>query len=239
MLLPAGAARATGACENTEIRYFPPSRFSPAAHQFAFEGTSDWCEEKDDGSVVEEVRGTISFVEIRDAAGKVVTRLSGVRGRNAGRLRDAVGPFEEIAAPKVASTLASRGFVPLAATARSPAGDCRVRTRYAAQKEKQNGFPAGSVVVEVRAGKRTLLARDVGVAARELRVDIAVRAQFLPAERAVAVWVRVPQCTGGPPPGYWGEGSPGECYHADTIAIALLTAVDQPELEACLVEAQP
>src|SRR5262249_14508072 len=161
-VLTAGAARATGACEDTEIRYFPPSRFSSATHQFAFEGTSAWCEEKDDSSVVEEVRGTISFVEIRDAAGKVVTRLSGARGRDVGRVGGAVGPFEEIAAGKVASTLASRGFVPLAAAVHSPAGDCRVRTRFAAQKEKQNGFPAGNVVVEVRAGKRTLLARDVG-----------------------------------------------------------------------------
>jgi len=238
-LLTAGTARAIGVCEDTEIKYAPATRFAPAQRQFAFEGTSDWCEEKDEGDVVQEVRGTLRFVEIRDMTGKVVVRLSGARRRDAERLRAAIGAFEEVAAGRMQRTLADRGFVPLAAAARSPAGSCRVSTRYTGHAEKQNGFPAGDVAVEIYAGKRKLAGRDVGVAARELHGQIVARAQFLPAGRAVAVWVRVPQCNGGEPPGYWGEGSPGTCYHADTIAIALLTVDEQPDLAACFADAPP
>jgi hypothetical protein len=232
----ARTALATGACEDTPIRYDPPSHFAPRERQFAFSGTSHWCEEKDDSAVIDEVRGTVRFVEIRDIAGKLVARLSTARGRDAARLREAVRSFDEVAPGRMAATLASRGFEPLAATARSPAGDCRVRARYDRRAPPQNGFPAGVVAVEVVAGKHALVTHDVGVAARELRAGVVARAQFLPAEHAVAVWVRVPQCNGGPPPGYWGEGFPGTCYHEDTIAIVLLTVTEHPELAVCFAE---
>jgi hypothetical protein len=238
-LLAAGTARATGACEDTEITYDPPTRFAPAQHQFAFDGVSDWCDENDDSGVLEEVRGKVRFVEIRDVTGKVVARLSSARRRDAEHLRAAVGAFEEVAAGRMQRTLADRGFVPLAAAARSPAGGCRVRTRYTRRAEALYGFPAGDVALEVYAGKRTLIGRDVGVASREVRGGIVARAQFLPAERALAVWVRIPQCQGGPPPGYWGEGSPGECYHADTIATALMKVADLPDLAVCFDDASP
>jgi hypothetical protein len=232
----ARAARATGACEDTPLRYDPPSHFAPGERQFAFPGTSHWCEEKEVGAAIDEVRGTVRFVEIRDMAGKIVARLSTARGTDAARLRDAVSAFEEVPPGRMAQALASRGFEPLAATARSPAGDCRVRARSARRAAPQNGFPAGFVDVELLSGKRPLVTQEVGVAARELRAGVVARARFLPAEHAVAVWVRVPQCSGGPPPGYWGEGSPGTCYHQDTVAVALLTAADHPELAACFAD---
>ncbi|HMF43473.1 MAG TPA: hypothetical protein VKQ32_22525 [Polyangia bacterium] len=238
-LLGAAKAHATGACEDTEIKYQPATQFAPALRQFAYEGSSDWCEENDETGVVEETRGTVRFVEIRDMTGKVVARLSSARRRDAERLRAAVGAFEEVAAGRLQSALADRGFVPLAAAARSPAGACRVRALYTGHAEKQNGFPAGDVAVQIYSGRRKLADRDVGVAARELRGQILARAQFLPAERAVAVWVRIPQCVGGPPPDYWGKGVPGTCYHGDVIATALLTAAEQPDLAACFADAPP
>jgi len=239
LLLPAGAARATGACENTPVRYDVPIRFAPREHLFAYPGVSHWCEEDESSGVIEEIRGSVRFVEIRDTDGKVMTRLATARRREAERLRGNIKTFDEVAPGRMLPTLAGRGFVPLAAAARSPAGDCRVRKKVAPQKEKLYEFPASKVAVEVYAGKRTLAVRDAGVAARELVSGVAVRAQFLADERAIAVWVRVPQCNGGAPPGYWGEGSPGECYHEDTVFVSLLTIADYPDLAACFGDAPP
>jgi hypothetical protein len=239
MLLPAGAARATGACENTPIRYDVPIRFEPRDHLFAYPGVSHWCEEDESRGVIDEIRGTVRFVEVRGADEKSVTRLATARRRDAERLRENIKTFDVVAPGRMLPTLSAAGFVSLAAAARSPAGDCHVRKQVSRRDEKLYEFPASKVAVEVYTGKRTLAVRDAGVASRELTSQIAVRAQFLKDERAVAIWVRVPICDGGSPPDYWFKGYPGDCYHQDTIFVSLLTIADYPDLAACFADAAP
>ena len=150
---------------------------------------------------------------------------SATRGTNGDEARDRQATRRRQAAPSRQGVRGSRAG-PHDADAWRVAASCRSRLpravrpviaacerRSRRRRRSRTSFPPSKVAVEVYAGKRTLAVRDAGVTARELSSGVVVRAQFLPDERAVAVWVRVPQCNGGEPPDYWGKGFPGNCYH--------------------------
>ena len=69
VLALARIAHATGPCENTEARYDPPELFDESTQSFAVPVSQPWCA----GDVIDEKRGTVSFVELRDTHDKVVT----------------------------------------------------------------------------------------------------------------------------------------------------------------------
>ncbi|HEY3357984.1 MAG TPA: hypothetical protein VGQ83_32345 [Polyangia bacterium] len=122
-VLAPGAARATGRCENTPRRYEPPRLFAATSESFAVGATQAWCEERGD----QEVRGVLRFTELRDLKGEVVARLASARGRDAARLTKLVGPFDFVAAGKLAKTLTARGFAPLVPSRAGQGGRCAVR----------------------------------------------------------------------------------------------------------------
>lgn len=234
----AGSAQATGVCENNPRQFEPSVSWSATEKQLAIPATQDWCEEKDEGGTLGEQRGTVRFVEIRDISGTVVERLSSERGAQAKRLKESVGEFKVVPSEKMPQTLKARGFVPLSAKAVSPAGGCTTRLKWAKSKETVNGFPAGSVSVEVVAAKKVLASADLGLAARQRRGDLALRSLFIADGKSVVVWARVPQCS-GPPPGYFDKDFAGDCYAGDEIVIKQLTATANAELAACFVADPP
>ncbi len=227
LVLAARTAGATGVCENLARHYDPPKLFSEAENAFAVFGSQDWCDEIDRGQGLEEVRGTVHFVELRDTAGNVVGIFSGARGKDAERVTDLVGAFEPAPPAKLAGTLRKRGYVPLV-----KAGRCSVRTAWsAAPKEQVNGFPAARLSLDVLAGSKRLTRVDLGLAARDRKSAAIVRAQWLPKKKAVALWAIVPSCS-GPPPGYFGPDDAGQCYPIDSAAI---TVVDSAAIGACFL----
>lgn len=235
----AGVAQATGICENNPRRYRTEVSYSPQEGRVATAATQAWCEEKERDGVLSEQRGTVPFVEIRDRKGTVIERLSGATGAQAARLKEYVGDVTSLSDAALVQQLRSRGFVPLPERAVSPSGACSVRSSWKKSDTRQNGFPAGQVSVDVLAGHTRLASIEVDVlAAHKRRTEVALRAMFLPSERALLLWLRLPQCE-GPPPGYFGKGDPGTCYPIEQLVLKLLSVADQPALSACFDAASP
>jgi hypothetical protein len=232
LVLFPGAATATGVCENTPRRYPAVIGFAAASMTFAVEGTQEYCEEIERRGSLDERRGTLSFVELQDR-NRVTGRLASLRGHDAKRLRSLVGTFERVKEGPLAATLARRGFVPVPTQTTSPNGRCQIRQAWSTHAVKQNGFPAHGLALEVYAGAQHLARFDIGVTADELRKNVAQRAVFLVDRAAVAVWVRLPQCVGGPPPGYFQPGDSGDCYAADSSLVLVHEAAKHKELAVC------
>lgn len=228
-MLGSRTAEAIGPCENTPLVYEPPLMFSEKEQAFAIPATQYWCEESTVGN---EVRGDLKFVELRDVNDIVIGRLSIAHGQVAKRLEQAVGAFEAVPAGKLAATLKARGYAPLAATGRGKAR-CAVRTATtAAPKETVNGFPAERGHVEVVSGGKLLVRLDDDLTAEQRHDDFIVRAHFLAQRAAIAVWVQRPSCA-GPPPGYWGPDSLGDCYPINNAEVLVLEVAKLPALAAC------
>jgi hypothetical protein len=226
-------AEATGLCENTARTYEPPRLFSEPEQAFAVSATQAWCEET---AEMNEVRGEIKLVELRDLAGDVIGVLSEARGKDAQRLTQRVGAFEAVAAGKLDGVLAARGFAPLAAITRGPAR-CEVRAAASpAPKETVNGFPATQVFVDVLGGGKRLARIDAGLAAKQRRGELVALGHAMAKRPVIAVWVRRPSCS-GPPPGYFGPDDAGNCYPDDEIQVLLFDATKTPALAPCFAAA--
>ena len=112
VLVLAHGAHATGPCENTETRYDPPELFDEATQSFAIPASQPWCDVTVTNDVVyDEVRGAVSFVELRDVRGKVLGRLSTAQGPDADHLT-AHGAFEAVPFGKLHATLVQRSYKP-------------------------------------------------------------------------------------------------------------------------------
>jgi len=232
-LLSSGVAQATGICENNPRRYHTEVSYSPQEGRVATVATQAWCEEKEKNGVLGEQRGTVQFVEIRDRKGTVLEYLSSASGAQAARLKEYVSDVKLLPQEALLQDLRSRGFVPLPERAVSPSGTCSVRSTWQKSDNRQNDFPAGLVSIEVMAGQARLARIELDdLAAQGRRTEVALRAMFLPSERALLVWLRLPRCA-GPPPGYFGKGDPGTCYPKDLMVIKLLSEREQPALSAC------
>lgn len=221
-------AAATGVCENMPRSYDPPRLYAEASSSFAIPGHQAWCDESDD---LQETRGTVDFVELRRTDGKVDAILSTARGKDAGRVKSLVGTFEAATAAKLATVLQQRGFAPLVPSATG----CTAKLRWtpAAAGETVNGFPASRLNLDiVRAGKR-LVTLPLELGATERKDAAALRISFVAAQRAIAMFVRVPTCSGGPPPGYFSPDDGGVCYQDDQVVVKLMTAAATPALAGC------
>jgi hypothetical protein len=228
-------AEAIGRCENTPRAYEPPTLFSEQEQAFAVPATQAWCEERDE---MNEDRGEIAFVELRDVDGDVVGILSSARGKDARRLEDLVGGFEPVAAGKLDGVLKARGFAPLAATT-SGKTRCEVRTDTSpAPKETVNGFPAARVFVDVHGGGKRLARIDAGLAAQQRQYELVALGHAMVKRPVIAVWVRRPSCS-GPPPGYFGPDDGGSCYSVDEIQVLRFDAGKLPALAPCFAAAAP
>ena len=226
LMLPA-AGYATGICEDTGTTYGAPTLFSEALEAFAVPATLAWCEERQDEGSIDEVRGTIAYTELRDVRGNVLGALSAVTGDDAKRLEEVVGVFEAVPAAQLATALAAHGFAPI--VARGPTKNrCTIKGAWKATPGQQdNGFPAAELAVEVRAGKRRLLRREVGVVAEARRGDEVVVAHVRATQRKIALFTLRPTCS-GPPPGYFGPDDGGSCYQIDDVQVTLLDASAGP-----------
>jgi hypothetical protein len=222
VLLPS-VASATGICENTGTTYGKPTMFAEATETFAIPATLAWCDEKEVGFGIEEERGTISYVELRDVSDKVVGVISSATGKNAKRLEEKVGTFTKVGAGKLDAELKKRGFVRL--NAKSPAKQaCRAQATFQkARKDKVNGFPAERMFLEVRAGTQRMLRNELGLSAAARHDKGVVIAHFYTTKKAVALFTLVPAC-GGPPPGYFGPDDAGDCYAIDDIKTSVIDA---------------
>ena len=232
LMLAARTAAATGVCENTPRHYDPPRLYSETEDAFAVFASQDWCDEVVSGGTIDEVRGKVHFVELRDIRGTVLAILSSARGKDAQRVTDLIGAFDPVSPAKLAGTLKARGYLPLMSTGPKPRR-CSVRTAWRpAPKETVNGFPAATLSLEVLAGGKRLTRVELGLAARDRKPAAVVRAQWLPKRSGVAVWAIVPSCA-GPPPGYFGADDAGDCYQVDNVALMVIDATATPELAAC------
>jgi hypothetical protein len=232
VILFARSAAATGVCENLPRHYDPPRLYSEAEDAFAVFASQDWCDEVERGGALDEVRGKVHFVELRDTRGTVLGILSSARGKDAQRVTDLIGVFEPVSPAKLPGVLKARGYLPLTSSGPKPRR-CSVRTAWrAAPKETVNGFPAATLSVEVLAGGKRVTRVELGLAARDRKPAAIVRAQWLPKRSAVAVWAIVPSCS-GPPPGYFGADDPGSCYEVDSVALTVIEATATPEIVAC------
>lgn len=220
VLLPSVAA-ATGICENTGTTYGKPTLFAEATETFAVPATLAWCDEKDNGGSIEEVRGTIAYVELRDVNNNAVGLISSAKGKDAKRLEDSVGEFDKVVAGKLDAELKKRGYV--AINAKSPAkAACRAQATFKkAPKDTVNGFPAERMYIEVRAGKKSMLRKELGLSAQQRQESGVVLAHFYTTKKAVALFTLLPTCS-GPPPGYFGPDDVGDCYEDDTITTSLI-----------------
>lgn len=235
----AGVAQAIGICENNPRRYLTEVSYSLKEGRVAMVATQAWCEEKEKNGVLGEQRGTVQFVEIRDRKGTVLEYLSSATGPQAARLKEYVGEAKSLPEEVLLQQLRSRGFEPLPEQAGSPSGACSVRSTWTKSDNRQNDFPAGLVSIEVMAGQARLAHIELDdLAAQGRRTEVALRAMFLPSERALLLWIRLPQC-GGPPPGYFGKGHPDTCYPKDRVVLKLLSEREHPALSACFAPRQP
>ncbi len=219
-----GTAHATGVCENTEVRYDPPELFDDKTQSFAIPASQPWCDEVHDGGAIDEVRGAVSFVELRDVNDKVIGILSTAQGNDAKHLEQARGKFEAIAIGKLHATLVARGYAPL-----RPSAKCKLATAWT-DVAPPGGWRAATLQLDIvqRGGKR-VLRRRLGEGSIERRGDQLARAHVIAGHAAIAVIAIVPSCA-GPPPGYFGPDDGGDCYRVNTpVALQL----DAPELAAC------
>lgn len=225
-LAAAGTAHATGVCENTETHYDPPELFDESTRSFAIPGSQPWCDEQQDGGSLDEQRGTVSFVELRDVADKVLGRLSTASGADARHLKASAGDFDAIAFGKLHATLLARGYQPLVAPAK-----CRLATEWT-DVESAGGWRGATLQLDVTSGGKPIAHTVLGKGSIARRGDQLVRAHVLAKQSAIAVFAIVPSCA-GPPPGYFGPSDGGDCYRVDTPVVLLLDAKTTPALAAC------
>jgi hypothetical protein len=224
VLVFARAASATGPCEDTDTRYDPPELFDEATRSFAIPAAQPWCDVKvTNDAVYDEVRGAVSFVELRDVRGNVLERLSTAQGSDADHLT-ARGAFTSVPFGKLHATLVQRGYKPLVAATK-----CKLEAVWS-DLDPPGGWRGANLSLDVEhAGKR--LARSLlgrGSVAR--RGDQIIRSHVLANAAGIAVFAIVPSCA-GPPPGYFGSDDPGNCYNIDTPVVTLLAP--SPALAAC------
>lgn len=229
--------RASGLCEDTPNHYDAPVRYSAAEQRLAFAGSQEYCDEVQKPpeipgaeSELGEERGKLHYIELRDRKNALVERLSSARGATAKRLAAVVEGVKSVPPGTLEAELKRRGYVTLPASAKSAVGGCTLRTRFEASREKQNGFPARELSLEVVSGRKPLVSVALGVAAQTRSRETRLRGLFLTEERSLLVWALVPQCIGGPPPR---ADDPGSCYAGDEIVIKQLTVAEQPALAGC------
>jgi hypothetical protein len=227
VIILARAAHATGVCENTEPRFDPPELFDETTQSFAVQGSQPWCDEVQDGGAIDEARGAVSFVMLRDVHDKVLGILSTAQGDDAKHLTAMVGKFEAVPLGKLHATLLKRGYKPLAQRAK----DCKLATAWT-DIAPPGGWRDATLQLDVKIGSKQLSRTRLGTGSIERRGDQFVRAHVLRQQLAIAVFAIVPSCA-GPPPGYFGPDDGGMCYRVDRPLAFLLEARNTPALAAC------
>lgn len=221
------AAQAMGLCENLSATWRLDS-VSERASQIVISGELEWCEETDDG----EERGVVHAAQIRDFSDQVAQwylRETGVAAaQHLGRIaqNDAALPMDKLTERKKA-----QDFVAPERLLKSPSGRCSAKV-----VEKKGDADAVDLTLTVTVGGKVVWSTPLGegVASDEER---SVLPLFLPEKRALLIWAALPRCEGGPPPGYFGEDDPGECYVETALVLKLQKAEGTP-LAACFAAAK-
>ena len=246
LMLP-GRAEAIGLCEDVQST----SRLvevDAASSTFLLEGQHGWCSGDDDTytpddggdpvSVAMGEQGEVPYVEIVDETRSRVAILRLAEGQDwlkawisgAGDLLEDAGDRQALATYR-----GKHAFAPVARFQKSPRGRCGVRIREGAASEDEGGFPANAFTLEVRAGKQVLLRAEFEALQR-----LSAQPIFLPARRTLFVWREAVECSdGGPPPGYFGEDDPGDCYELTDVELHKFTLGSHPALAQCFAPLQP
>jgi hypothetical protein len=228
VMVTARVAHATGPCENVGPRYDPPELFDDKTRSFAIPVSQPWCDVEWQGGAVDENRGAVAFVELRDVDNHVIGVLSAAQGADAEHLQRAVGAFEAVPR-KFHAAIVARGYAPLVPRAR----DCKLTTAWTdVDPEKPRGWRGATLQLDVTRGGKRLLRVQLGRGNAERRGDQFIRVHAMAKQSSLAVFAIVPSCA-GPPPGYFGPDDGGDCYHVNTPVALLLDARAHPELAAC------
>jgi len=229
LVLLARSAYATGFCENTERIYDPPEMFDETSQSFAIPGTQAWCDHVlDNGFPVDEQRGSVKFVELRDVFNHVIGVLSTAQGDDADHLQKFVGDFEYIPYGKLHATLVQRGYKPIVAVTK-----CKLAGAWTDVDPPANKSWRGAALqLDVTAGGKRLHRVKLGDGAIERRGDQLIRGHTRAKGSAIAVFATVPSCA-GPPPGYFGPDDGGVCYRKNEPVVLQLEVKSAPTLAPC------
>jgi hypothetical protein len=225
LLMTASHAHATGVCENTSAHYDPPELFDEGTQSFAIPALQPWCEEVQSGGAIDEKRGSVSFVELRDVHDKVLGILSTATGDDAGHLKAAVGAFEAVPLGKLHSTLLKRGYVPVVSKAKG----CKLTTVWT-DVGKSGGWRGATLQLDLENAGKRLLRMKLGTGSIARRGDQIVRGHVIAKQPAIAIFAIVPACA-GPPPGYFGPDDTGDCYQVDTPVVMMIYRVPRREVD--------
>lgn len=238
--LSASPAGATGPCENIQST-LELVAVSKRGDRLIFEGTKGWCEEDDDGSEVTERRGEVPIALITDLDRNLEKTF--YLERDSARTREALAMIgvdvsDDLAFADAYETFRDQGnVVGIDALGPSPSGACTIEIDHAPGGEDEYGFPTGTATWTLRAGAQTLLEETYhSVAITEEEVTVAP--VFLATQRRLLLWIQVPRCVGGPPPGYFGEDDPGECYVDTQRELAVFDPAGHPTLAICFDHAE-
>jgi hypothetical protein len=212
LVMSAGAAHAEGLCENTPLRFDPPTMFDAKTQSFAIPASQAWCDVTEDN---QEKRGTVAFVQLRDVHDKVLANVSGATGADATHLQAAIGAFEKLSGLHAA--LVKRGYAPLD----GKLAKCTVKTKWTGVTAGDRGWQDGTVVLELARGGKQLQQVTLGAGTAQRRGDQQVRTHAIGTQ--LAVFATVPSCD-GPPPGYFSAGDAGDCYQKDQVSVRLIDA---------------
>jgi len=230
-------ALATGICEHTTTTY-ELRAVSDAAGELLVTGEAEWCEETED---VTERRGTEPFLQVWDLGGRLLRRslLPPPADKKPG---PSTGPRVGAAANSSADVPKARwqqaGFADVAAVLDSPSGRCTLRVQIGERLEPERDFPTASAHAELVLEGEVIKRLALGGFAVDEGAPV-VTPLYLPGRRALVLWAALPRCVGGPPPGYFGEDDPGDCYTGGKPEVHLVELAHAPGLAACFAPGAP
>lgn len=245
--LLATPAHAIGMCEDLEFTSTLVAYASDRA-LFLYEGTQELCSDEDD------TRVTLPYLRATTLDGEDVAFFYTPNTRAAWPDQEELDDFEQSAgklptqpdalgAPHVASSDVAdafrkeAGFVPVTALGPSPQSGCAIRALPAQEaipedEATYNGFPAADMQVVVQINGNTVAQKRHTNVSTE-HGELSATPIFTRDRQTLLVLTSTPRCEGGPPPGYFGEDDPGDCYLEITTELTRYAVADHPALAAC------
>jgi hypothetical protein len=217
-----------GLCEGQTTTYSIRS-IAPEAGLVAYDERAEWCEESEEGGENTGVTSTILVTGL-DTRAKQSFKVDGDK-RAEGRPAAEWAAFEK-----------EKGFQPVGSDFGLGATPCKGRlvamkkttvTPIAEASAREFQIVAYGVVLTTPDGTELPAMRLGATALAEGQPSVAF-AQ-LPGKQVLRAFIVNAKCEGGPPPGYFGEDDPGDCYATYIRRKVDLTPKAFPGVEKCLV----
>lgn len=222
-----GPALAIGFCENLSETWTLEA-VSADGSLVLLQGDLEWCEETDEG----EERGVLHTAQVRDVSGKVSQWYLRESGKEAARrLAGVTRAVAPLPMSKLDERKKAEGFLAPKSLQKSPSGRCEASV--AATKKGD----ALSLTLRIAVDGKEAWSAPIGDGVAS-EVKRQVLPLYLPTSRSVLLWATLPRCAGGPPPGYFGDDDPGECYVETELHLKLHETAGTP-LVACFEPQAP